>query len=204
MSMLLYDIKKGKKFTYIMLSALMAFFTLALGSVAVIHHFFNPNRDDFGANGLPKVPLASYVPATYETFDCFSSGPSECDKFDTFVSSMAASPTDFTYDPLAESDPGTLNRDGTRTVSLSSGLSEEDWQALGVAVTQDQTLNGAQINVNSVSVADSVATVAIPKGAGDDNASVTANITFEFSGAEDNPSSVQVTGVTYGPPGGKG
>lgn len=195
MSMLLYDIRRGKKFTISMIVALLLFFTLALGFLAFWNHYLNPTRDAMGDDGLPKTPLVNYVPATYETFACLADGPTDCGRFEQYVESVSASPVAFTYDPFTENDPGKVNADGTRTIKLDSTVSPDDWQSVGVAVTQGRTLDGAQIDVSTVSVEGSVATAQVPKTTG--SASASATISFEFSGDKDDPSSVRVTGVTY-------
>lgn len=196
MSMLLYDIRRGKKFTIFMIVALLVFFSLAVGFLAFWNHYLNPNSDAMGDDGLPKTPLVNYVPATYETFDCLAEGPSDCERFDQYVESVSASPVAFTYDPFTESDPGKANADGTRTITLDSTVSPAEWQSVGTAVTQGRSLDGAQIDVGSVSVDGSVATAQVPKSTGSTSASAT--LSFEYSGDVDNPSSVRVTGVTYG------
>lgn len=196
MSMLLYDIKKGRKFTITYITAIFAVCVLLLGFLAFWYYKLNPTRDQIGADGLPKVALAHYVPATYETFNCLAEGADECGDFGTYVESLSSSPVAFTYTPSDESDPGTVNADGTRTLTLDSGLSPSEWTAVGKAVTQDSSLNGAQINPDDVSIDGSVATASVAKKNGE--GASTAHITFQFSGSTDNPSSVRVTGVTYG------
>lgn len=196
MSMLLYDIKKGRKFTITYLTAIFAVCVLILGFLAFWYYKLNPTRDQMGTDGLPKVALTHYVPATYETFDCLAEGPAECGDFETYVESLSSSPVAFTYTPNDKTDPGTGNGDGTRTLTLDSGLSANEWTAVGKAVTQDSSLNGAQINPDDVSIDGSVATTSVARRSG--GGAATAHITFQFSGSADNPSSVRVTGVTYG------
>lgn len=194
--MFLYDLRRGRKWGLLAIAAFIVFCTVCISVVAAWHHFLNPNRDMLNAGGMPATPLELYVPATYETFGCLAAGPSDCDRFDDYVSSVSASPVAFTYSPLREDDPGNPNADGTHTITLDSTLTPEQWQALGTAVTQNQTLQGTQINPEEVALDGSVATVEVPSSAADGEPS-TARIEFEFTGSAEDPSTVRVIGVTY-------
>lgn len=193
--MFLYDLRKGRKLGFLAIAAFLLFCTLCLSVVAVWHHFFNPNRDLLNAGGMPTTPLEMYVPATYETFDCFATGPSECERFDEYVASVSASPVAFTYTPISDDDPGELNADGTRTITLDPTLTDEQWQALGTAVTQDQTLQGAQISPEEVTLDGPVATAHVPSGT--DGKTTPVRIEFQIAGSTEDPSNVRVVSVVY-------
>lgn len=197
MSMLLYDIKKGRKYAIIYIASIFGIAVLILAIIAVWYYKLNPNRDQLGTDGRPKVALSHYVPATYETFGCLGEGPGKCDDFESYVESLTRSPVAFTYTPISEADPGTGNANGTRTITLDSSLSQGDWTAVGKAVTQNNSLAGAQISPDAVSIDGSVVTASVAHKNGDAG-SVTAQLTFQFSGSSDDPSDVRVTGVTYG------
>lgn len=196
MSMFLYDLRKGRKFGVLTILALVGFCTICVGFVAVWYQFLNPDRDSLDAGGMPKVPLEMYVPATYEAFGCFADGPSVCEQFPEYVESVSASPVAFTYTPRTDSDPGTLNADGTRTITLDDALTPEQWQAVGAAVTQGQTLQGTQVNTDDADIDGSIVIADIPSTSDPQN-TTQAHIEFQFAGNADNPSSVRVVSVIY-------
>lgn len=195
MSMILYDIRRGKKFAIYYAVAIFAACALILGFVAFWHYKINPARSEIASNGLPKVALTYYVPATYEAFDCLAAGPSDCANFTQYKKDFSDASVAFTYTAISDSSPGTVNDDGTRTVTLDPSLSDSEWMALGAAVTQDRTLAGADVNPDDVSIDGSVASAVVGKRDGSNPE--TARITFQYEGPTDNPESVRVTGVAY-------
>lgn len=194
MSMFLADLRIGRKYGIIFGSVIMAACALVLAVIGVWFYFFNEDRDLVRSDGTTIVPLEIYVPATYETFQCFHIGPDQCEQFDNYAEFVSETPVEFTYPPFNEDGPGKSNGDGTNTVTLDASLSDEEWQEIGRGVTLDGTAQGESLTPEEVALNGSVAEAAVPLSDGD---SARLSMEFEHSGGPEDPSNVQVLAVRY-------
>lgn len=195
MSMLMYDIRQGRRWIAGWLIALLLFFTACITAVGVWHKFFNPAQDLMTDGGELKVGVEAYATGTFEVFECISRGQ-ECPEFDSATESMSSMATTFTYTPIeAEGAPGTSNSDGTRSVMLDE-LSKSEWQTVGKAVTRDGDLPMQAIQPDRFKISGSDAAFTVP--ARDGEPALKGTVTVEHSGSAEEPENVQVTAVTYG------
>lgn len=195
MSMLLYDVKKAKRWIILWMTAAMLFFVI-FGSVAVVwHKVANPNRDIVGDEGKPKIGLDVYATGTFEVFECISEGPSACPEFEAAKSSLTDMSTSFSYTPLREQkSPGKAQANGTRTVTLTE-LSDQEWQQVGQAVMRDGQISPDDVLPEKMDVSGSRARFSTSASGG--KSAAEGVVTFEHSGDADAPEDVQVMSVTY-------
>lgn len=194
MSMILYDIKQGKKWLMFWGVCAVAFFVVVGSATAIWHKVANPNQDLVGDQGRPQVGLDVYATATFEVFDCIAEG-SACDRFDSAKESLTDMTAEFEYTPFpGVKSPGKAGPDGTKSVALDS-LSDKEWQQVGRAVMRDGQVTTRDVAPERMKVHESDAHFSISSDA--DQHAVKGVVGFESSGKAQDPTEVHLLSVTY-------
>lgn len=194
MSMLLYDMKQGRRWITVWVGGAVVF-VLFFVSVAVIwSQLANPNQSLTDEQGQPKVGLEVYATGTFEVFDCIAEGTS-CPRFDDAKESLSEMGDSFAYTPLpGKSSPGASREDGVKVVTFTD-LSDREWEQVGQAVMRDGAITIDSVPTSGMDVEGSKARFQVPDT--DGSSPVEGVVSFEHSGDAKAPQDVRLLSVTY-------